>query len=62
MFEYNADLFMSFAHYIHCLSIYFNTDNSFNALQKNKIRTQSHDGMSVQQRAALCGGQMILIK
>jgi hypothetical protein len=51
---------MSCAHYIHRLSIYFNTDNSFNVLQKNKIRTQSHDG--VQQRAALCNGQMMLIK
>ena len=53
---------MSYAHYIHCLSIHFNTDNSFNALHKNKIRTQSNDGMSVPQRAALCNGQMILIK
>jgi hypothetical protein len=62
MFQSNADLFMSFAHYIRCLSIYFNTDNSFNAVQKNKIRTQSHDGMSAQQGAALRKGQMILIK
>jgi len=61
MFESNADLFMSFAHYIHCLYIHFNTDNSFKALQKNKFRTQSHDGMSVQQPAELCNGQMILI-